>query len=481
MVTKEDKVMTDPTKHIFEDDGYPVSSAAGRDGQPSAGVFAGRAGTTEFMPGGVQNSGEHRGPDQPVADERKRSRRSRRAFGTVERLPSGRFRARVIGPEGRYVSAPATFPNRTDAARWVDVQHADLVRGTWQAPVKPSASPSIAVYVARWIEEHPTARESTKELYRGLMRTCIAPTLGRAAVGSLSPAAVRRWHHQLGERLASDAERRQADLLARGRQGSAASVRDGGVRQAQAYRLLRAAMTTAVGDGLLRANPCTIRGAANPRRAMGRSRPINERLLSPSQVTAAAAAMPDRYRALVVMAAWSGLRQGELLALNRADLDLDAIPARVTVRKAVRRTDTGQVRVDVPKTASSVRVVTLPDPLTVLLRDHLEQFVPDQPDAPVFATGTGTVPARSNLGATWRRACVKAGVPHVRLHDLRHVAQVNAAEAGATLPELMARFGHATPAAALVYLHARSDRDAELAAALGAAMATETGVASSAG
>ena len=108
-------------------------------------------------------------------------RRSRRAFGTVERLPSGRFRARVIGPDGRYVSAPATFANRTDAARWVDVQHADLVRGTWQAPVKPSASPSVAAYVARWIEEHPTARDSTKELYRGLLRTCIAPTLGRAA------------------------------------------------------------------------------------------------------------------------------------------------------------------------------------------------------------------------------------------------------------------------------------------------------------
>ncbi|HEY7857706.1 MAG TPA: hypothetical protein VIC82_04315 [Candidatus Nanopelagicales bacterium] len=126
------------------------------------------------------------------------------------------------------------------------------------------------------------------------------------------------------------------------------------------------------------------------------------------------------------MAALSGLQQGELLALTRADLDLGSIPARVTVRKAVRRTDTGQVRVDVPKTASSVRVVTLPDPLTALLRDHLDEFVPDLPDASVFATGTGTVPARSNLGATRRRACAKAEVPHVRLHDLRHVAQHSA-------------------------------------------------------
>jgi len=286
----------------------------------------------------------------------------------------------------------------------------------------------------------------------------------------LSTALVRRWHHQLGERLAADAERRRADLAAAGRQGSAASLRDGLPRQAQAYRLLRAAMTTAVTDGLVQTNPCTIRGASTPRRAMGRGRPVTDRLLSPAQVAAAASAMPPRYRVLVLMAAWSGLRQGELLALTRADLDLGAVPATVTVRKSVRRTDTGVVRVDVPKTASSVRVVTLPNPVADTLRAHLEEFVADGPAVSVFATGSGTIPARSNLGASWRRACATAGVPHVRLHDLRHLAQVYAAEAGATLPELMARLGHATPGAAMVYLHARTGRDTELAAALGRAM-----------
>ena len=209
---------------------------------------------------------------------------------------------------------------------------------------------------------------------------------------------------------------------------------------------------------------------ATPRRAVGRARPVTDRLLSPAQVAAAAAAMPPRYRALVLMAAWSGLRQGELLALTRADLDLDAVPSRVAVRRSVRRTDTGHTRVDVPKTASSLRAVTLPDPLADALRVHLEEFVDPGPGAVVFATRTGTTPARSNLGATWRRACATAGVPQVRLHDLRHTAQVFAAEAGATLPELMARLGHATPGAALVYLHARADRDQALTQALATAM-----------
>jgi hypothetical protein len=201
----------------------------------------------------------------------------------VERLPSGRFRARVGGPDGVYVSAPATFETRTDAARWLDVQHADLLRGTRQAPARPSASPPVAMYVAAWIEEYSEARESTKELYRGLLRTCITPFLGRTGVGSLTQAAVRRWHHQLGELLSADAERHRTELLAKGRDGSTASIRDGRPRQAQAYRLLRAAMTTAVSDGLLEVNPCTMRSAGTPRRAVGRSRPVTDRLLSPAQ------------------------------------------------------------------------------------------------------------------------------------------------------------------------------------------------------
>ena len=68
----------------------------------------------------------------------------------------------------------------------------------------------------------------------------------------------------------------------------------------------------------------------------------------------------------------------------------------------------------------------------------------------MFTTSTGSVPARSNLNVTLRRAFAKAGVEPVRFHHLRHVAQVLAAEAGATLPELMARMGHARPAAAQI-------------------------------
>ena len=391
--------------------------------------------------------------------------------GRSSELPSGKFRARVLGPDGKYVSAPMTFATKADATLWVDAAARGPGPGTVDSP-RPtrgrrgrwgstcgSGSPSI-----------PRPVPGTKELYAGLLRTCIVEDLGRVPVTDLTAEQVRRWHFELGERLAADADRRRAALLAKGRQVSTASVSDGRTRQAQAYRLLRAAMATAVTDGVIDAQPCRIRGAGTPKAALGRVPDLADRLLSPVQVAAVADAMPPRYRALVLAAAWSGLRQGELLALTRADLDLDKVPATVRVRRSVRRSESGTVRIDLPKTPASIRTVSLPAPLAHVLAAHLAEFVGEEPDAPLFRTAAGTLPARSNLSTTFGRALVAAGAPQVRFHDLRHVAQVYAAEAGATLPELMARLGHATPAAAMVYLHARADRDQALTDALSAAM-----------
>jgi len=413
-------------------------------------------------------------------DETAAAGRRRRAFGTVERLPSGNFRARVLGPGGKYVSAPMTFATKVDATLWVDLQRADQVRGMWQVPAPaPAVAPArraevrtVGEYVHAWITQHPSARPGTKELYAGLLRTCITEELARVPVTDLTAEQVRRWHFELGERLAADAEKRRAALLAKGRQVSTASVSDGRTRQAQAYRLLRAAMATAATDGVIDAQPCRVRGAGTPKAALGRVPDLAGRLLSPVQVAAVAEKMPRRYKALVLTAAWSGLRQGELMALTRADLDLHASPATVRVRRSVRRSESGRVRTDLPKTPASIRTVSLPAPLADVLVAHLAEFVREEPDAPLFRTATGTLPARSNLSTTFGRALVAAGAPQVRFHDLRHVAQVFAAEAGATLPELMTRLGHSTPAAALVYLHARSDRDQALTDALSAAMAS---------
>ena len=412
-------------------------------------------------------TGSQQGKQTHVASK---TRRRRRSWGAVEQLGSGRFRARMLAPDGRYVSAPMTFISRSDAAVWLDLQHADMVRGLWKAPRK-STGPACTVgeYVARWIEQHPKAKDSTKELYRGLLRGCIDTDLGKVNLGALTADAVRVWHYRLGRRLAADMAAERERPAAAGRVPSSATVRDGRTRQAQAYRLLRAAMATAHGDGLIGEQPCRIAGAGTPRPNADR-RDLAERLLNPAQVADVAAAMPLRYQALVLSAAWSGLRQGELLALTRADFDLGAAPPVVRVRRRVRRNDDGTIDVDTPKSAASVRTVVLPGPLRDALVAHLSDFVAGGSAALVFATVNGTVPARSNLTEMLHRATMAAGVPRMRFHDLRHCAQVLAAESGATQAELMARMGHATPDAAQIYMHVRAGRDIVIADSLGAAM-----------
>ncbi|MGW4424527.1 hypothetical protein [Streptosporangium sp. NPDC004631] len=62
---------------------------------------------------------------------------------------------------------------------------------------------------------------------------------------------------------------------------------------------------------------------------------------------------------------------------------------------------------------------------------------------------------------------IRPGIPKVYIHDLRHTGNTLAALTGASLKELMARMGHSSTKAAMVYLHAAKDRDRAIADALG--------------
>ena len=74
---------------------------------------------------------------------------------------------------------------------------------------------------------------------------------------------------------------------------------------------------------------------------------------------------------------------------------------------------------------------------------------------------------RSNFRLIWVKACAAADAPGVHFHDLRHTGGTLAATTGATLKELMARLGHSSPRAAMIYQHATRDRDQAIAQALG--------------
>jgi len=101
------------------------------------------------------------------------------------------------------------------------------------------------------------------------------------------------------------------------------------------------------------------------------------------------------------------------------------------------------------------------------LRWHLERFAESGARGLVFIGPKGAPLRRSNFRPIWYSARLQAGAPDLHFHDLRHVGGTLAAATGASLKELMARLGHSSTRAALIYQHATRDRDQAIAKALG--------------
>jgi hypothetical protein len=129
--------------------------------------------------------------------------------------------------------------------------------------------------------------------------------------------------------------------------------------------------------------------------------------------------------------------------------------------------DRGGLVPETPKSRAGRRTVRFPAELAPELRRHLEQFAAAGERGLVFVGPQGAPLRRSNFRPIWNAACNQAGVPGLHFHDLRHVGGTMAAATGASLKELMARLGHSSTRAAMMYQHATQDRDEAIAKALG--------------
>ena len=364
------------------------------------------------------------------------SKGRRRWFGTVRRLPSGRWQARYWGPDNVRHAADDTFATKAEAQDWLTLKEAEILDGDWIDPA--AAEVLIPDYAARWIDERPGLRPKSVKNYRGLLRCQVAPHLATVTVGELTLARVRRWRKKLLDSGTSP------------------------ITTAKAYRFLRAVMNTAVDDGLIKRNPCRIKGAGTEDSP---ERPV----LTATQVYALADAVGLRYRALVLLAAFTSLRWAELAALRPEDIDLDARTARVT--RQLYYHDAGH-SFGPSKSRAGVRDVDFPELIVPDLREHLD-WLPSSA-ALVFASSTGSPLAHSNFRQRiWLPALAAVGLEGVHLHDLRHTGNQLTANAGANPRELMARMGHDSERAALVYLHSSRERQRALADAVGEAARAE--------
>jgi integrase len=187
------------------------------------------------------------------------------------------------------------------------------------------------------------------------------------------------------------------------------------------------------------------------------------RFLNPAEVARLADVIDARYRALVLVAAYGGLRIGELAGLRRRRVDL--LRGTVDVAEIVVEVR-GELYMGPPKTQAGRRIVTLPRSVVEELAEHLGPV--GETDAWVFTADKGGVLRPSNLRVkVWLPAIRAAGLAPLRPHDLRHTAVALWIAAGANPKEVSVRAGHTSVAFTLDrYGHLFPEADTALRARL---------------
>ncbi len=369
------------------------------------------------------------------------------------------FRARYKRG-GKWHTPGFTFSTFKLADDWLLDEQRLIERDEWTPPAARRAAKdavdaanalTFGTYADRWIEQRQVRgralKDRTREGYRALLDRQLGPFKDTPIVGIERPAVVA-WFHAL------DAEK--------------ATVRG------HAYALFRSIMASAVEDKLIPENPVHIKGAgAKPRKP-------EVELFTAEEVGKLADLMPPRHRAAVLVAAWCGLRFGELIALRKSDVDLSA--GKIHVRRGVVMVGKEQI-VTTPKSDSGERTVPIPPSIVDDLRAHLKDHAQWGADGLVFPpthagydyltpgqlyghrpTYDKKTGAMKKRGGGYYRARHLLGRDDLSFHKLRHFAGTRYAVAGATLKELMSLLGHADPGIAMRYQHAAQDRMSELAA-----------------
>jgi integrase len=266
---------------------------------------------------------------------------------------------------------------------------------------------------------------------QGLLDKHILPIFGEWRLIDITPEDVDDWYDQL--------------------------LPESPTRRSHTYALLSSIMRTAASGRrrLITANPCQVE------RPFVVARKFEPDPATPEEVAIIVEEMPDKYRALILIAAWCGLRWGEVSELRRKDLDVKAMTIRVD-RAVIWQY--GKPVVTSLKSRAGIRTVAIPPNLKKALKHHLEEDAMEGPNGLLFPNAARTGHLHINtVSKTFHKARVLAGRPELRFHDLRHGSATMAAQSGATLAELMARLGRSTPKASLVYQHVAASRDRSIA------------------
>jgi len=287
------------------------------------------------------------------------SRRS--SFRQVLKERSGRYRARYTAPGApqRWVNAPATFETKCAAQLWLARERTTLedrrlevaaAARDGREPIQEPAEPvPFGEYGREWLQRR-RLKESTRTLYTRQFAKALEPGCGAIMLTDITPQRVSAWH----------------STLLPGRPTERAHV----------YSHFRTILQTSWRESLIPANPRRVEGGASSGRRAHAIRPAS--LVELELLTSA---LPTRLQPMALLGAWCAMRFGEVTALRREDLDLEA--GVIRVRRGVTWL-TGVPIIDSPKTAAGTRDVAVPPHLLPILRQHLDAEVGRRPGALLF-------------------------------------------------------------------------------------------------
>lgn len=339
-------------------------------------------------------------------------------MASIKKRADGKWRARYRDPDGR--EHARHFARKVDAQAYLDRVTADVVSGSYVDP--RAGRVTFGRFAVDWLAAQ-TFEESTREQMESRLRRRILPTFGTMELRVIRPSTVQAWLRGCQEECAPKTVR---------------------VLLAHVSGILGAA----VEDGLIARNPCASRSVRAPAMVPRKVIPWTG-----EQVAAIVTGLPEPYRALAVVAAGAGLRQGEVFGL-RVD-DVDFLGRRLHVRQQVK-TVRGKLVLAPPK-GGKQRTVPLADTVGYAIAERLRGW-PAGDDGLVFRSRERKPLAASYVNTRlWKPALVAAGIEPTRengMHAARHYYASVLLDAGESVRALADYLGHADPGFTLrVYTH----------------------------
>lgn len=334
---------------------------------------------------------------------------------------------------------------KRDAERVLAETIAEIERGTYIEPAKMT----VAEYLDRWSDACRAGVRLSTHLGRLQAIRHWKAVLGSVPLARLTPLDVQRALACLPEGLSDSSKRTY-------------------------FTVLKAGLSQGVKWGLLPRNPA--QGVKPPARKAREIRVWDEE----QAVRFLEVARSTRYYALFYLALATGMRIGELLGLAWDDVDLDG--GAIQVRRAIATcvAHAGAPAWQEPKTTAGRRRVPIGAQAVEVLRQHrraqLEERLRAGPDwrdyGLVFCNQKGGPLFNMNVHKAFTACCKRAGVPRIRLHDLRHTHATLLLRQGVHPKVVSERLGHASVKITLdIYSHVLPDTQEEAVRATERALA----------